>query len=64
MDVENNEEFVIRGGVETLKLSNYPPIMFECNDREAHSTLFSLLESLTYKIVPLTGAQNMFLASH
>jgi FkbM family methyltransferase len=63
MDVENNEEFVINGGLETLKNSNYPPIMFECNDREAYSSLFSLLEKLTYKIVPLTGAQNMFLAS-
>ena len=62
MDVENNEENVLRGGFETLKKSNFPSIMFECNDREQHSSLFEFLENLGYKIVTLMGARNMFLA--
>ena len=62
MDVENNEENVLRGGFETLKKSNFPSIMFECNDREQHSSLFDFLENLGYKIVTLMGARNMFLA--
>ena len=62
MDVENNEEFVLQGGIETLKASNNPPIIFECNDREKYSSLFDFLEKLGYKIVTISGAQNMFLA--
>ena len=62
MDVEDNELFVLQGGINTLKLSGYPPILFECNDRTNNSDLFQFLEAMTYKIIPISGAHNMYLA--
>jgi FkbM family methyltransferase len=62
MDVEDNELFVLQGGINTLKLSGYPPILFECNDRTNNSSLFQFLEAMTYKIIPISGAHNMYLA--
>jgi FkbM family methyltransferase len=62
MDVEDNELFVLQGGINTLKLSGYPPILFECNDRTNNSGLFQFLEENTYKIIPISGAHNMYLA--
>jgi FkbM family methyltransferase len=60
MDVEENELHVLLGAVETLKLSNYPPILFESNS--TNEVLFSYIKTLGYKILPISGCSNMFLA--
>ena len=61
MDVENNEFNVLRGALNTLRESNYPPILFESND--ADPVLFGFLrEALKYKIVQVGGVHNMYLA--
>lgn len=61
MDVENNELNVLRGALDTLRESGYPSILFESN--EANPALFGFLkEALQYKIVPVGGMANMFLA--
>jgi len=61
MDVENNELNVLRGGLETLRESGYPAILFESNG--SNPALFGFLkEALGYKIVPVGGVNNMFLA--
>jgi FkbM family methyltransferase len=61
MDVENNELNVLRGALDTLRLSNSPPILFESN--ESNPALFGFLkEALKYKIVTVRGVSNMFLA--
>lgn len=62
MDVEDNEEFVIRGGLETLRRSNLPTILFECNDKSQHMGLFNILEETGYKIDNMTFYDNMYLA--
>lgn len=60
MDVEENELFVLRGGVDTLRRSNFPKILFESNHE--NKELFAFLHSLNYNIVPLRGYRNMYLA--
>jgi len=61
MDVENNEFNVLRGALNTLLESNYPPILFESNDSDP--VLFGFLrEALKYKIVQVGGVHNMYLA--
>jgi len=61
MDVENNELNVLRGALNTLRESGYPPILFESNG--ANPALFGFLrEALKYKIVTVGGVSNMFLA--
>lgn len=61
MDVENNELNVLRGGLDTLRNSGYPTILFESN--VDNPELFGFLkEALKYKIVAVGGVNNMFLA--
>jgi FkbM family methyltransferase len=61
MDVENNELQVLQGGVQTLKRSNYPKILFEMN--EQNDNLNSFLNDLNYKILRVSY-NNMFLAEY
>lgn len=61
MDVEENELFVLQGALETLRRSNFPPILFESNTGENHG-LFSYLHGLGYKTIPVGGCNNMYLA--
>ena len=62
MDVEENELHVLMGARNTLKQSNYPPILFESNTD--NPTLFNYITNeLNYKIITLSGVNNMFLAS-
>ena len=63
MDVEENEYFVILGAIETLKSSNYPKILFECNNKESNKNLFDCLENIGYNILNLNGVSNMYLAT-
>jgi FkbM family methyltransferase len=61
MDVENNELNVIRGALNTLLESDYPPILFESNG--PNPSLFGFLkEALKYKVITVGGVSNMFLA--
>lgn len=61
MDVEDNEYFVLMGGLETLKKNNYPKILFECNDVRKNERLFGLLSKF-YNIIKISGSSNMYLA--
>lgn len=65
LDVEYNELNVLRGAVNTLRKHNYPTIMFEANqDSQQNTELFQFLETdLMYKVVPISGCDNMFLAA-
>ncbi len=62
MDVEENELSVLKGARSTLVRSALPKIIFECNDEVDNEDLFAFIESLSYKITPIEGIQNMFLA--
>lgn len=62
-------EYVLLGAVETLKRSNYPPIVFEYNHDSNNNNyqdnqLFHYLKKdLGYNVIHLSGTSNMFLAS-
>jgi FkbM family methyltransferase len=65
MDVEDNELNVLQGAIETLRKSNYPPILFECNNKNTNRgiELFNFLIYLNYN-VSLYNSHNMYLAIH
>lgn len=65
MDVEENEYFVLKGGIETLKRSDYPSILFEANDYTYSKSgmLFDFLKSIGYNYIPINGYNKMFLAT-
>jgi FkbM family methyltransferase len=63
VDVEGHELEVIKGGIETIKASDYPPIIFEAWAwkpwfQEKRKTLFDFLEGHGYKIEQL-GNNNL-----
>lgn len=60
MDVEDNELFVLKGAVETIKRSGYPKILFESNS--VNPPLFEFLKELGYSVTGISGVSNMFLA--
>lgn len=67
LDVEGAELDVLHGATQTIKASDYPPILFESNGPGAHNkeraALFNYLTiDLPYKISSIGGFDNMFLA--
>lgn len=75
IDVEGHEKEVLEGAVNTLRENNYPPFTFESwtpNSADDHNIprtrlrneLFSFIESLGYKIHPVAGWPEQFLAVH
>jgi len=63
MDVEDNEHFVLLGAERTLRASNYPPILFECNKPADNIQLFEYMTNLGYCVVRVCGTSNMFLGT-
>jgi len=61
MDVEENELYVLKGAVNTLRRSGLPKILFESNS--VNEPLFNFLKELGYGIIKINGFHNMFLAS-
>lgn len=72
IDVEGFEKEVLMGGLDTLKRNNYPRILFESwgdwkNKEGVQATklrveLFDFLKDLGYKIISVSGGQDMYLA--
>jgi len=61
IDVEDNELYVLKGAVNTIKQNNYPTIMFESNHE--NKELFSYITTiLGYNaVIPINGIHNMYL---
>jgi hypothetical protein len=61
MDVEENELFVLQGGLETIRRSNYPTLLFESNFE--NKALFDYIKEIGYReIISISGCSNMYLA--
>ena len=63
MDVEENELYVLQGGMDTIIRSGYPKILFESNNSENTPLFDYLKEVLGYKIIKISGTFNMYLAA-
>jgi FkbM family methyltransferase len=66
LDVEGSEQDILKGGIETLSRSNYPPLIFESWDKnwwqDKRRQLFEFVTDLGYVI---TGAgDDNFIAHH
>lgn len=61
IDVEDNELQVLEFGQNTLKRSNYPPIIFEMNNYNTKLVFF--LKELKYNIININNCNNMYLAT-
>lgn len=71
IDIEGMEEKALRGGIETIKRNNFPPILFECwpigyntMTKEKHDSLYNFLNSLGYTIYDNWGDYETHLAVH
>ncbi len=68
IDVEGWEIEVLKGSVNTLFSSGWPQFIFEAWSDAWYETkkkeLFTFIESMGYKIVPIGGTNNMFIAEH
>lgn len=65
MDVEENELYVLQGAVETLRNSNLPTIIYECNpNTEIENKIYTFLtQKLNYRVRPLgQHPTNMYIA--
>lgn len=75
IDTEGHEKEVLMGSLETLKESNFPPIIFESwserREDEVHHVparklrreLFQYIDEIGYSIFPLRGNDELFLAT-
>jgi hypothetical protein len=68
-DTEGFDYFVLKGGIETIKNNNYPPILFENWNvgfygwsQENHDRLDNFIESLGYTIFKQWGDNSTHLA--
>jgi FkbM family methyltransferase len=67
IDVEGAELHVLLGAISTLERCGYPPILFEAWPHEWYKyrreATIGFLTGLGYKVIPLSGSDNMYLAS-
>lgn len=54
---------VLKGASLTLVDNNFPPFIFEIPESEARAPLFNFIEGLGYKLYPVGGCVNIYLAS-
>jgi len=74
VDVEGFETEVLKGGLDTLRINGWPPILFESwgdwrapegiNVKQLRDELFDFIKSLGYSIVQVSGINDTFLASY
>jgi len=71
VDIEGMEEKALRGGINTIKNNNYPPILFECwpigyntMTKEKRDSLYGFLNDLGYIIYDNWGDYETHLAVH
>jgi FkbM family methyltransferase len=72
IDVEGFEKEVLMGALQTLKRNNYPKILFESwgdwkeregvPARQIREDLFNYLQLVGYRITPISGSSDMYLA--
>lgn len=66
IDVEGWELEVLKGSIKTLKSSGWPKIIFEAWPdawfKPEKQKIFDFLIELKYKVIPISGYNNMFLA--
>ena len=69
VDTEGYDYFVLKGGIETIKNNNYPPILFEnwrIGDygwsKENHDRLNDFIKKMGYTIIEYWGAHDTHLA--
>jgi FkbM family methyltransferase len=63
IDVEGNESRVIEGAIKTIQ-KYQPKILFEDNSRTVNIDNYPALSQLKYRVFPIRGYPNMFLASN
>ena len=67
IDVEGYELEVIKGATTTLMENNFPPFIFDTFPdpwyKDDHDLLLAFVRSLGYKVHPISGYKNMYLAS-
>lgn len=75
IDVEGHEKQVLEGAVQTLENNGFPTFTFEswpswredegaCPARKLRKELFEYIESLNYKIIPIRGWDEQFIAEY
>ena len=68
LDIEGNELKALQGAEQTLKVSNYPPIIFEANNDEwfqnERTQLFEYLKHKGYEVGGIKPFPNMYAALH
>ncbi len=63
IDVGDDAVNVLQGASLTLKNNNYPPILLMITNGASRTSAFNNLKSMGYKLFPITGCSDTFLAN-